>query len=321
MGVARMKLISEPTAKVVVINPYAGGLLTAALQKDFKVVGAYSEDSFGYTSQILNHDYVDLRVGRETWPKKPDWVGHIILANKPSPPPPSDVPDDEEDTTLTYMLRSNADVIAINTRWVYGRESKIDLGLMFGYDYYWIRYNAATHHLPQWRPRTWELFVRRERRDGLIIHHVPLKSVVGDILADRGVYDGPVAAGYRHLSSSYFAPELRGDSRWAVNGRAFTGVEYRRVAGYPDDYQLAVDGPGPNHLLARGASPPVAMWLLDLLERNLHHSRSLYKDGRGYSVRDSAFFLLPHLSKRTHGVRVAANLAPTLAMWEDWGLE
>ena len=60
-----MKLIKDPALKVVAVNPYAGGILTAALEKDFEVVGSYIDinDGFGIDTAILNHDYATFIFG------------------------------------------------------------------------------------------------------------------------------------------------------------------------------------------------------------------------------------------------------------------
>jgi site-specific DNA-cytosine methylase len=61
------------------------------------------------------------------------------------------------------------------------------------------------------------------------------------------------------LDPEGLAPTVMGGASWMCAGRALMAVEYKRIMGYPDDYQLPDD---PREWLSRGVVPEVAAWLL-----------------------------------------------------------
>jgi hypothetical protein len=308
-----VKLITDPFSKLLVVNPYAGGILTAALEKDFEVVTAYVdvEDGFGLNTAILNHDYATFVFGH---PK--DWglavgMGRVVIANNPS------------NEILRWMGYQRPGAMIVSRRMASRSvDENIEFGLSFNYHYYQIQYNTATFNLPQWRDGVLDIFIWRQARDDFVVHHTPTKSTVDSLLDDHSVYDGGVSDGYRPLAGNFVAPQLTPNYGWSINGRVLTSVEYKRAAGYPDDYMFSE---GYNNArmraeLSRGIAPPVAMWALDLVERNLHHPRSFHKVGRGANLRESAFWLVP-FNGAGHGTKVVADLRPTLKLWYQWGEE
>ena len=112
------------------------------------------------------------------------------------------------------------------------------------------------------------------------------------------------------LDPDGYAPTLLHNSFWTVHGRCLTDVELRRVMGFPDEYVFPKNRIKQHrHYLSRGVCPPVAMWLLDLIEKNLHHRRAFHTTGRGNKLKPATFPLRPG---------EVADLRPTKKLWEEF---
>jgi len=112
------------------------------------------------------------------------------------------------------------------------------------------------------------------------------------------------------LDPQGYAPTLMHNSFWTVHGRCLTDIELRRVMGFPDRYVFPKNRIKQHrHYLSRGVCPPVAMWVLDTVERNLHHRQSFYVQGSRQKLIPPTFLLRPGK---------VADLRPTKKMWETF---
>jgi site-specific DNA-cytosine methylase len=101
------------------------------------------------------------------------------------------------------------------------------------------------------------------------------------------------------------APVLMADSWFVAHGRNLSLVEYKRVMGYPDDYVF----PNPRKVreyLSRGVCPPVAAWVLQTLERNLHARQTFYNGRGAHALKDPTFPIKP---------LTTADLRPKRKLW------
>lgn len=98
---------------------------------------------------------------------------------------------------------------------------------------------------------------------------------------------------------------LLGNTWLVTRNRNLSLVEYKRVMGFPDDYVF----PNPRRVreyLSRGVCPPVAAWVLQTLERNLHARQTFY-EARGHrGLKAPTFAVAPGAT---------ADLRPKKALW------
>lgn len=110
----------------------------------------------------------------------------------------------------------------------------------------------------------------------------------------------------RILDPDQCAPALLDHSFWTIDGRSLSGVEYNRIMGFPDHYQFPANAH--RQYLSNGVCPPVAMWILDVVERNLHQPQSFYTNSRYHHTKPATFTLKPGET---------ADIQPTKAMWDQ----
>jgi hypothetical protein len=302
----------DPKSQVLCLHSGAGGQLIAALFLGYPVVGSY-EPVKPAALKLQRVNFPQVHYSTE-WPSFEDLHGTIVLARCAY--------SRQKPTMLTYKrtmvcaLQAQCDALAIESKPSTMEGLRLlhdNAGARWGYHVYRIRTNYCTHYLPQWRPRFWIVFMRKDLRDNFVVHHLPLKMILREAL-DRTPDAEPLRSRGidRMVGISGLAPALAPQTNliFGHNGRALSLMEYQRICGYPDNYVW----PQRAARIIRKAlndsiAPPVAMWLLDLIERNIHHPRSLYYVGRGENLRAEAFWLQP-------GWR--ADLCPSRELWSAW---
>lgn len=114
----------------------------------------------------------------------------------------------------------------------------------------------------------------------------------------------------RLLDPTGYAPTVLAGSFWVVNGRCVTDIEFNRIMGFPDHYIFPEKRKKQHRAyLSRGVCPPVAMWLLDLIEKNLHWRRAFHTTGCGNKLKPCTFPLRPG---------EVADLRPSKKLWQEF---
>jgi len=178
--------------RVLVVNTYAGSLLLGARQQGADVIAALEDCGFGSQWQAVN--FPDMRgrlVGHKSgWPDL-DLRDVVVLAHPPcaafsiqskgtllrsGKQGLNSAHFDETRFVLNYALGKRCLAIAVESvpgALEGGREEHDRLAEEYGYHLYRLLQNAATFGVPQWRPRFWAVFVRRDVGDRFHVAHAP----------------------------------------------------------------------------------------------------------------------------------------------------
>ena len=95
---------------------------------------------------------------------------------------------------------------------------------------------------------------------------------VGKLYCEKGAF---MSNTLRLLKPDGLASTLVCTTWWSVNGRPLTALEYQRVMGFPDTYDMITAGSLGAHpgFLSRGVCPPVARWVLQGLQATVTRQR------------------------------------------------
>jgi site-specific DNA-cytosine methylase len=95
---------------------------------------------------------------------------------------------------------------------------------------------------------------------------------VSKLYCENGAF---TSSSLRLLSPDGLASTLIGTTWWVVNGRPLTALEYQRIMGFPDGYDMVGPGGISQHpsYLSRGVCPPVARWVLQGLQATVTRQR------------------------------------------------
>lgn len=178
--------------RVLVVNTYAGSLLLGARQQGADVIAALEDCGFGSQWQSVN--FPDMRgrlVGHKSgWPDL-DLREVVVLAHPPcaafsiqskgtllrsGKQGLNSAHFDETRFVLNYALGKQCLAIAVESvpgALEGGREEHDRLAEEHGYHLYRLLQNAATFGVPQWRPRFWAVFVRKDVGNRFHVSHVP----------------------------------------------------------------------------------------------------------------------------------------------------
>ena len=184
--------------RAVTINTYAGSLLLGAKWADVPVDASLEDSDFGVDIQRMN--FPDLKIYRDirSWPKM-DLREHVVIAHPPcsafskqnNSPRARGTDSSAFRCTVNVMMYGmiqKAKVIAIESvpgalegAW----EVHDEYAGKYGYAVYRIMMNYASFGLPQWRPRFWALFVRKDQDPGewpmeFKPKYVELNKLIGD---------------------------------------------------------------------------------------------------------------------------------------------
>jgi site-specific DNA-cytosine methylase len=164
---------------VLIVNSYAGSLVIAATQEKHQIIASCEDAGYGLEVQRANFPKLDYRPTPDTWPTD-DLTGVVVLAHPPCAAFSQqgyssgvagachrgiDAPKFQETKRVVeYALGRHCDALAVES--VPGAlkqafDVHAQLAGKHGYHVFWVRQNAVTFGVPQWRERVWALYVRQ----------------------------------------------------------------------------------------------------------------------------------------------------------------
>ncbi len=205
---------------VLAVNSYAGSLLIGAAEGGFPVVGSYEDAGFGMDVQKANFKNVDFRETRSRWPEMENRMDELLIAHPPCAAFSSMTRGMGEELhgADAAKFQATIDVIgygtdslaaAVMVESVQGAlEGAADIHEHLAdrqggfYNLYRVLQNGVTFGTPQWRPRFWSVFIRRDALadpdEVFYLRHQPETKLVRDIVLASGTV---VNEGKRNLQS------------------------------------------------------------------------------------------------------------------------
>lgn len=199
--------------RTLIINSYAGSLLIAAKQEGATVIASLEDKGYGIGCQRLNFPkerYVDEAPWDENLLDGSKLEQGICLAHPPCSCFSIQGANANPETrglkspafactkrAISYALELNVKGLAVESvvPTLEGARSYHDkVAEEYGYRLYRILLNAITFGVPQWRPRFWCLFIRKDAAPEKIwLHHRPKFRTVGETL--EGIKPGDTIPG------------------------------------------------------------------------------------------------------------------------------
>lgn len=159
---------------ILIINSYAGSLVLGAMATGVPILASMEDSGYGIAAQKKN--FPDLKyVDRLPWPTE-DLTNTMVIAHPPcSAFSNMNIIADKKgmDTSafechrrvMEYSFKNNCEALAIES--VPGAlpvagDTYRSIAAQAGYDCCFILLNAVGFGVPQWRPRFWALFFRRD---------------------------------------------------------------------------------------------------------------------------------------------------------------
>ena len=184
---------------ILIINSYAGSLLIAAQQLRLNIIGSYEDAGYGMDIQRENFpDGVRSFVEKtKDWPKQ-DLSQAIVFAHPPCKA--FSVQSGQARTgtnnkafqctidVMDYAMGQKCKVLAIESVPLAlegAREAHDKYAAKHDYAVFRVLQNACTFALPQWRPRFWILFVRKDLyKRPWIFQHEPHGRTINELVED-----------------------------------------------------------------------------------------------------------------------------------------
>lgn len=175
---------------ILIINSYGGSLMLGAQATGYPIRGSYEDSGFGIEAQKLNFPK-EVYVDKLPWPKD-DLSETVVIAHPPCAPfsimNPMKGDSSRAGTSaegfkchrdvMDYALGQGALSLAIES--VPGvlkvAEEYETMADKYGYNVYYLKLNAISFGVPQWRPRVWIIFIRQPARK--LTHLEPQKLKV-----------------------------------------------------------------------------------------------------------------------------------------------
>lgn len=199
---------------LLVINTYGGSLLVGAAMADVPVAASYEDVGFGQEHAKANFPEIPMIAQSKDWPAQ-DLSNKVVIAHPPcaafSIQAKGSVLKGNErraargeenadrhglnsdhfkctTAVINYSLGQGARALAIES--VPGalegaRTAHDEAGRRYGYHVYRILQNAATFGVPQWRPRYWTIYIRKDIGDRFAVWHEPKCISVGQLIASH----------------------------------------------------------------------------------------------------------------------------------------
>lgn len=193
-------LLPGPLPDTTVINTYAGSLLLGAQAIGAPVTRSLEDCGFGAAWQKANFPEIPRFEKRAAWPEV-DFSDQVVIAHPPCAAfsvqaigtrKKAGVVHGLENPAfketidvLEYAMEHRAMGIAVESVQgaCEGAAPVHDaLAEKHGYHVYRILQNSATFGVPQWRPRFWALFMRKDLGDRFAAYHSPTIKSVSDVL-------------------------------------------------------------------------------------------------------------------------------------------
>ncbi len=201
------------TLNVLIINSYAGSLTVGmhtseAATRGLTVRGIYEDAGFGLSVQRANFPHLAglMRETTRDWPAHPDLTDTIVLAHPPCSAFSSQTPKAKKGVesdafactkrVLRYAMQGKAPAIAVESvpaTLAGGAVVHERYAQRYGYHLYRVLQNAVSFGVPQWRPRFWAVFVRKDAAAQGMYWAIPRPArytTVRDVLEDAE--PGPV---------------------------------------------------------------------------------------------------------------------------------
>lgn len=240
---------------VLIINSYAGSLTIAASQLGLKIRGSYEDTGWGLPVQRAN--FPDLKyVERPPWPEQ-DLKNTVVIAHPPCAAFSNQAPGRKgiqadsfkcHRMVMHYAMKNNCNSLAIESvPGILSGASDVQKGYAkkFGYNVFWLKQNAVTFGVPQWRPRVWTVFSRKPYVS--FSHNITIRTV-SDILQSHGTrleINSGIKGALRCLKEA-------GYSEKQVYADILSG-EHTGSLLQIGKKLLGIDDPGPNHCEVRKA--------------------------------------------------------------------
>jgi site-specific DNA-cytosine methylase len=184
----------EQTPDVLVINSYAGSLVLGAKAAGCSIRGSYEDDGFGIAAQKLNFPGLKF-VDKLPWPED-NLKKTVVIAHPPCAPfsimNPHKGSGKHTGTTadgfkchrqvMEYSLGQNCKALAIES--VPGVLKAADeyaaAAKKHGYSHFFLRVNSISFGVPQWRPRVWIIFTKKDQHFRVDFSPIykPLSSII-----------------------------------------------------------------------------------------------------------------------------------------------
>jgi site-specific DNA-cytosine methylase len=239
--------------KILLINSYAGSLLIASKQEGHEIIASLEDKGYGLECQRLNYPDVDY-VSKPPWPdlnlEEAICLGHppcSCFSNQNCSKERRGLDSEAFKSSrmaIEYALERRVKGLAIEsvTATLEGARSYHDeVAEDYGYHLYRVLQNAISFGLPQWRPRFWAIFVRKNLGlpDKMWFHHKPVFRTVGECL--EGVEPGETIRG----AETYYQKNIRKFAEKGLDLKEILGQEdvYSNVAFLAARY-LGMTDPG-----------------------------------------------------------------------------
>ncbi len=240
--------------KTLLINSYAGSLLIAAKQEGMEILGSFEDKGYGLGCQRLNYPEVAYTAA-PPWPDL-DLSDAISLQHPPcscfsvqgggaldkSKRGIHSEAFASSRRAIEYALNGRVKGLAVEsvTATLEGARSYHDeVAEDYGYHLYRVLQNAISFGLPQWRPRFWAIFVRKNLGlpEKMWFHHQPVFRTVGECL--EGVTPGESIRG----AQTYYDKNLKRFAEKGLDLRKILGQDglYSNVAYLAARYLNLVD--------------------------------------------------------------------------------
>lgn len=193
---------------VLVLNTYAGSLLLAAKSLKLDIVGSYEDCGFGSEFQAVNFPELEglMATTRDAWPEENDLRETVVIGHPPCAGfsnMSKALNTGGRDTkgghgkaskhfaqtvdVCNYSLSRQCAALMVEsvTAACEGARDVHDaLAEEHGYHLFRVLQNAATFGIPQWRPRFWAVFVRKDLCARLALTHEPVAKTVAQVLEE-----------------------------------------------------------------------------------------------------------------------------------------
>jgi site-specific DNA-cytosine methylase len=202
---------------VLILNSYAGSLTIAASQEGANIRGSYEDAGYGLAIQRANFPHLKFLDKYHQWPVD-DLSETYVLAHPPCAAfsvqnnSPKKMGTDAKKFECTiqcldYALRQKCAALAIESvpPALEGAREVHDQWAGYGYHVFRILQNCITYGVPQWRPRFWVIFVRKDLLDYFTISHKPQLKSIGEVMSEGepGDYDWHVGQKFNRMVDKF----------------------------------------------------------------------------------------------------------------------
>jgi site-specific DNA-cytosine methylase len=187
--------------RALLIDAYAGGLVLGVRAAGIPIRGSYGEEPFGKSAQPFGMNaqrlnFPEITGFRETWPWDDEDLGEtVVLSN----PPCSVFSRQTQGATnkgvkspkfrshrriMEYALGNHCAALAIESveDALKAADEYAAYATKYRYFHFFVKLNAASFGIPQWRPRLWVVFFRSSDVGRLVLTHEPVVRKIGSIL-------------------------------------------------------------------------------------------------------------------------------------------